>query len=160
MAEYFRANAGIVVFNKNRQVLLCQRNDVADSWQFPQGGIDAGETPLAAAYRELAEETSLTSVVPVKTLEQPIRYRFPPDVIAAMRQRGYNNVGQEMYWTLFYFTGDDSEINLHTAEPEFCAYRWGSLAEACELIVEFKKNVYRQMSAQFAPLIDTFEINK
>ena len=159
MAEWYRRNAGIVVFNRQRRVLLCKRNDVKKpSWQFPQGGIEDGETHQQAALRELKEETSLQNVVPIKTLTEPLRYRFPKQILSSLQKRGYTNIGQEMYWTLAFFAGDDSEINLQTAEPEFSAFYWGTLEEACEKIVLFKKPVYEQMSRLFAPLIEQFKI--
>lgn len=159
MAEWYRLNAGIVVFNKQKQVLLCRRRDIKkNSWQFPQGGIEENENPLQAALRELKEETSITSVIPLKTLDKPLKYRFPPTVIRALQKKGFTNVGQQMYWTLAFFTGDDQEINLNTNEPEFDDFRWGTLEEACEEIVNFKKEVYLTMSAKFAPLIEQFKI--
>lgn len=160
MAEYYRLNAGIVVFNKQHKVLLCKRNDVADSWQFPQGGIDEGETPKEAAFRELKEETSLTEVTWVTTLTEPARYRFTPEIIASMQKRGYNNVGQDMYWTLFYFDGDDREINLNTAQPEFDEFCWTTLDRAYDLVVDFKKPAYQKARTEFQPLIDQYKITE
>ncbi|MEE6207000.1 MAG: RNA pyrophosphohydrolase [Alphaproteobacteria bacterium] len=160
MAEYYRLNAGIVVFNKQHKVLLCKRNDVADSWQFPQGGIDEGETPKEAAFRELKEETSLTEVTWVTTLTEPARYRFTPEIIASMQKRGYNNVGQDMYWTLFYFDGDDREINLNTAQPEFDEFCWTTLDRAYDLVVDFKKPAYQKARTEFQPLIDQYKVTE
>ena len=157
MVEHYRLNAGIVVFNKARKVLLCRRNDVKDSWQFPQGGIDEGETAKEAAFRELKEETSLTRVTWVTTLKEPARYRFPPEIISSMQKRGFNNVGQDMYWSLFYFDGDDNEINLNTAQPEFDEFRWGTLEEAYLLVVDFKKPAYQKACTEFQPLINGYD---
>ena len=153
MSEVFRPNAGIVVFNKDGKVLLCERSDKKGAWQFPQGGIERGETPLQAAKRELNEETSLKNVLPVKTLSEPAPYRFPPDVLALTQSRGWPYVGQKMYWSLFYFDGDESEINLDTKDKEFCAWRWGTLEQAYDLIVDFKKSAYIVALNEFAPLI-------
>lgn len=158
MSELYRRNAGIVVFNRKRQVLLCKRNDVADSWQFPQGGIENGETVTQAALRELKEETSLHNVVLVKSLNVPARYTFPPRILASMQRRGYANVGQDIYWSLVYFDGDDSEINLQTAEPEFSAYQWSDFQTACDLIVDFKKTAYFAARDAFEPIINRFEL--
>ncbi len=157
MAEWFRRNAGIVVFRADKKVLLCQRNDMVDSWQFPQGGIESGETPEQAAARELEEETSLKGLKRIETLTEAARYRFPPAVIASMHKRGFDNAGQDMYLSLFYFDGKDSDINLQTAEPEFKAFKWGTLEEAVKLAVEFKKPAYEKMYQVFKPLIEQYK---
>ena len=157
MAEWFRRNAGIVVFRADKKVLLCQRNDMADSWQFPQGGIESDETPEQAAARELEEETSLKGLKRIETLTEAARYRFPPAVIASMQKRGFDNAGQDMYWSLFYFDGRDSDINLQTAEPEFKAFKWGTLEEAVTLAVEFKKPAYEKMYQACKPLIEQYK---
>ena len=153
MTEEFRPNAGIVVFNRAGQVLLCQRSDEVEAWQFPQGGIEKGETPQEAAKRELYEETSLKNVVPVQTLTEPVSYRFPPTVLALTQSRGWHYVGQKMYWSLFYFGGKDTEINLNTEGQEFKAWRWTTFAEACALIVGFKKTAYAVAAENFEPVI-------
>ena len=98
----YRRNAGIVLFRHDGKVLLCERiENYPKRWQFPQGGIDAGETPLQAAQRELKEETSVTSVKFIATLPRPIRYDFPEAVKKAHPER--RNDGQEQYWHLFLF---------------------------------------------------------
>ena len=158
MTDTYRLNAGVVVFNRKRQVLLCRRSDEKDAWQFPQGGIEKGETPAAAALRELKEETSICSVKLVKTLSESVKYRFPPDVLAVTQSRGWKHVGQDMFLSLVFFEGDDSEINLDTKDREFDAYRWGTLQEAYDLIVDFKKPVYTVAVREFTPLIEQYPI--
>lgn len=155
----YRPNAGIVVFRADGKVLLCVRNDCDDSgknWQFPQGGIDQGETPLQAAVRELREETSVTSVEYAGALPEPVRYDFPAAVKQKNAARGIFNDGQEQYWHLFYFTGQDGEINLQTEEPEFKAYQWVDIAQALDRVVAFKYAVYEQVVKGFAPLIKQY----
>ena len=156
MAEWFRRNAGIVVFRADKKVLVCLRNDMPDSWQFPQGGIEDGEAPEQAAVRELKEETSLSGLKRIITLKKTARYRFPPEVIASMQKRGFTNSGQDMYWSLFYFSGADSEINLNTESPEFSYFKWISLENAVDLAVDFKKPAYEKMYQSFKPLIENF----
>lgn len=156
MSDLYRLNAGIVVFNRQRRVLLCKRNDVADSWQFPQGGIEYGETVAQAALRELKEETSLQNVILVQSLDKPVRYTFPLPIQEKMKKRGFNNIGQDIYWSLVFFGGDDNEINLNTAEPEFSQYCWSSLDEACNLVIDFKKQVYEQAKTAFEKIIKTY----
>lgn len=158
MSEIYRRNAGIVVFNRQRQVLLCKRNDVADSWQFPQGGIEEGETVAQAARRELYEETSLKNVTLIKSLEMPARYTFPPNIIELMQKRGFHNIGQDIYWSLFFFDGNDAEIDLQTENPEFSEYRWGTLEEACSLIIPFKKTAYEAAHSAFGDLIAHYKL--
>lgn len=154
MSEWYRRNAGIVVFNPQHKVLVCQRIDMANSWQFPQGGIEQGETVKEAAIRELGEETSLKNVKHIISLENPARYTFPPHVIASMQKRGFTNAGQDIFWSLFLFEGNDCEINLQTAEPEFKSFRWVSLQEAYELCVDFKKPAYQVAVEKFLPYIE------
>lgn len=153
MAEY-RLNAGIVVFNKQGKVLICRRKGWPDAWQFPQGGIDEGETAQEAAIRELREETSLTGLKLIKTLEFGVRYDFPSEIAKKLNYGGKSYAGQEVYWSLFYFDGDDSEINLNTAEPEFDAFRWADFEEAVKGIVEFKRNAYQVALREFEKLVE------
>ena len=130
MKKVFRPNAAAVVFRQDKKVLMCRRIfPKTDGWQFPQGGIEAGETAQEAALRELKEETSVHSVTAVKTLDYPLRYEFPEEVKAKFRTRGIFNDGQEQYWSLFYFTGQEDEINLKTEEPEFDEFGWFDLEE-------------------------------
>lgn len=154
MPEY-RLNAGIVVFNKNGNVLLCRRKGSLNSWQFPQGGIDTGETPEEAAIRELEEETSLRGLQKIKTLDYGVRYDFPPEIAKKLRYDGKQYKGQEMYWSFFYFDGKDEDINLKTANPEFDAFRWTDMAEAYEIIVDFKKTAYKTALDEFNKILKT-----
>ena len=161
MEQHFRKNAGVVVFNAQKKVLMCRRIvPQTDGWQFPQGGIEQGETPLQAAQRELFEETSIKSVVAVKTLDYALRYEFPESVKQKFGARGIVSDGQDQYWSLFYFTGKNSEINLRTAEPEFDEFAWKDIEEAPDLVWEVKKDVYTKMVKEFKPIIDSFDVKK
>lgn len=153
----FRPCAGAIVFNDKGLVLLGNRIETPeDAWQFPQGGIEAGESPASAALRELFEETSVTSVKPVYTEEKATRYEFPPFVKEKFQRRGIDTVGQEIYFSLFYFYGDEKEINVNTAQPEFGQYAWKSFDFAVQNIIEFKKEVYVKAMKTFAPLIEQY----
>ena len=102
---YYRNCAGVIVFNRDKKVLVCARVGKRDNqWQFPQGGIMKKEQAAAAAVRELYEETSIKSVKVVKTLNEPLRYDFPGSVRRKMLRRGIDSLGQDMFWSLYIST--------------------------------------------------------
>ncbi len=151
MNKSYRLNAGIVVVNAQGLALLCERSDYANQWQFPQGGINNGELPIDAAKRELYEETGIKSVKLLASNPTTLHYDFPPKIAAHHKYKG-----QEQYWFLFEFNGDDSEINLqiNPNEIEFKSYRWAPIEEALEAVVEFKKEVYNKVVEYFTPIIE------
>lgn len=156
----YRKNVGIVVFNQDKKILLCERADTErGQWQFPQGGIDAGETVLEAAVRELFEETGIKSVQLVKVLEKPIKYDFPKDIYDRFTKNNPKNIyiGQEQEWVLYHFFGDDSEIDLETDKHvEFVQYQWTNKEFAIENIIHWKKDLYRKVLKTFQKYIDEF----
>src|SRR5207248_3023646 len=108
------------------------------NWQFPQGGIDAGEDLLGAAYRELHEETGVSTVALLGRTDGWLTYDFPADHGGSKQARGWK--GQRQVWFALRFDGEESEINLTAhAPPEFDAWRWGYLEEAPGLVVPFKR---------------------
>ena len=153
MSFLYRKNVGIVVFRKDLKVLVCARADKKDfRWQFPQGGIEEQENVVEAAKRELFEETGITSVELVAQLPKPIKYDFPK----ALFYKNKKFRGQEQRWVLFYFFGDDKEIDFlkNPEEVEFKAFEWIDPDEAPKRIVDFKKNVYLQVIEGFKPIIN------
>ncbi len=154
----YRKNAAIVVFRSDKKVLLCQRKDCyGKSWQFPQGGIDNGETPLDAAFRELREETSVVSVSYVDAYPEPLRYDFPPEIKIKNKRNGIHNDGQEQFWFLMRFDGTEDEINLQTEEPEFCRYKWVDIESALDCVVAFKYDVYCKVVADFKRKLELYK---
>lgn len=154
MSKKFRLCAAAVVFNQEGKILLGNRIEtIEDAWQFPQGGIEAQETPAEAAKRELFEETGISAVQLVYAADMPVRYEFSEDIKAAFRKRGIYNDGQDIYFVLFYFTGNNTDINIHTQQPEFKDYKWDSFNFAVENIIGFKKDAYLQAHKTLLPRI-------
>ena len=145
-AQFFRAGVGAVIANRHGQVLVCERTDVAGAWQFPQGGLRAGEAPLDGAYRETEEETGLTraSLRLRKRYPGLLAYELP---VAARSAR--TGLGQVQYWYLFV-VADGAAIAL-PAGGEFKAARWVSFSHAASRTVGFRRGLYRQLRAAFAP---------
>ena len=146
--EGYRLNAGIVVINDDKKILLCERNDVKGAWQMPQGGIEDGESPVSAALRELYEETGIKASVDdvLAETKEWLYYDFPPN--AVFWKENYR--GQQQKWVLVHFKGDDASINLATFEREFSAWKWADTREVIESIVPFKRNIYERVISEFS----------
>lgn len=148
-APFFRASVGVVVARDDGRVLALERSDVPGAWQLPQGGLDAGETPLDAALRELAEETGLPAAAVRLEAEHPdwLAYELPPE-----RRRKRTGLGQVQKWFLFRFAGDEAAIRPADVEhPEFSTWRWMPLARLAEETVAFRRPVYRRLVEAFGP---------
>jgi len=151
-AAAYRPGVGLMLINRTGQVFVGRRIDMAEeAWQMPQGGIDAGETPRQAALRELAEEVGTDKAEIVAESASWLRYDLPPDLAA--RMWGGRHRGQRQKWFALRFTGEDRDIALDGAHPEFRAWRWVAPEELERLIVPFKRRVYRKVVAEFAPVI-------
>lgn len=156
MAETFRKNVAIIVANSVGQVLLCARADKKGlEWQFPQGGIDDGETVIEAAYRELREETGITDVELVAEMPEFQRYRFPPEILEGFKKLGRTHIGQDQHYVLFRLKSDDVKIDFetHPEEIEFKAAKWAEIDEAPKGIIHFKKEAYLQAAEYFKPYL-------
>jgi len=121
------------------------------AWQMPQGGIDPGETPRQAALRELEEETGTAKAEILGETVGWHHYDLPPELTGGIWGGRFR--GQRQKWFAMRFTGTDSDINLATEHPEFDAWKWVAPAQLPELIVEFKRDVYVAVLAEFAAVI-------
>lgn len=157
----YRPCVGAMLINAAGLVFVGRRLQGGDeaeldhSWQMPQGGVDPGEDLLAAAKRELHEETNVTSVELLAEAPDWYAYDIPRDVVGQRWKRKWR--GQTQRWFAFRFTGPESEIDVlqpggGTFEAEFLAWRWVPMAELPGLIVPFKRPVYEKVVAAFAHL--------
>ena len=148
-----RSGVGIVVLNKKNEVFVAQRIDNQNNfWQMPQGGVDRGEDYLAAAYRELEEETSIKNVDLIKELDGLISYKLPENLLGVIWKGKYR--GQEQKWFVMRFLGHDSEINIKTKNPEFCEWKWIALENITDLVVDFKLHVYEDIKKKVNEILN------
>jgi putative (di)nucleoside polyphosphate hydrolase len=129
-------------------------NKEGDAWQMPQGGMDDGEDVLAAGYRELAEETGVGEAAArlIARAPEELFYDLPPELIPTLWGGRFR--GQRQHWLLMRFTGSDEEIDLEAHDPaEFCEWKWADPEALPDLIVPFKKRVYRAVVEMFRDLI-------
>ena len=151
--ELYRPCVGVAIFNPKGQVWIGKRAGETGPyiWQFPQGGIDPGETPEYAAIRELEEETgiSVQSVAPLGQSSAEFFYDYPEDVQKNSRTRKWR--GQRQIWYALRFVDDNSWVNINAQQPaEFSEWKWGDLTDTPNLIVPFKRKVYEQLVIEFA----------
>lgn len=161
----YRPCVGLMIINPRNLVWIGRRADSKKYdepegrghwWQMPQGGIDEGEQPVGAALRELSEETGLAgpNVEILAESSEWLYYDLPAERIGKAWGGGYR--GQKQKWFLIRFTGSDAEINITPDNPEdieFNDWRWAPSDELVDLIVPFKREVYRAVLAEFAPLL-------
>lgn len=148
----YRPCVGVTLINPAGLVFAGQRLDSAvPAWQMPQGGIDRGESPEAAALRELEEEIGVAPAR-VEVLDATpdwLRYDLPPELMGKVWGGRFR--GQEQRWYLMRFLGEDGEIRLETEHPEFSSWRWIDAGALLAGIVPFKRAIYEQVLARFRP---------
>ena len=148
----YRPCVGIFLLNNDDLVFAGRRIDSrAEAWQMPQGGIDAGESPLQACMREMREEIGTNTAELVSQHDDWLYYDIPLPLADRLWQGRYK--GQKQKWMALRFTGDDSDINIATEEPEFCEWKWLSPHDLVDLAVPFKRDIYQNVLAAFAPYL-------
>ncbi len=137
----YRPCAGIALLNKDNHLFMGKRLDSsAEAWQMPQGGIDDGETPEQALWREMMEEIGTTHGQLEYTIPDWLYYDLPDALQGRLWGGAYK--GQRQKWFIVRFTGHDSDINITTPHPEFISWQWVAPEQVMDLIVPFKRDVY------------------
>ncbi|MEG3178471.1 RNA pyrophosphohydrolase [Sphingomonas sp. RB3P16] len=148
----YRPCAGIMLLNAEGLVFVGQRIDAeVEAWQMPQGGIDDGEDPEATAIRELGEETGIAPehVALIAAAPDELFYDLPEELVGKVWKGKWR--GQRQRWFLYRFLGQDSDIDIATAHPEFKSWQWVRPETLPNVIVAFKKELYEQVLAAFSP---------
>jgi putative (di)nucleoside polyphosphate hydrolase len=153
----FRPNVGIILLNQRSQVFWGKRIRT-HSWQFPQGGIDRGENPEQAMFRELHEEVGLhpQHVQVLARTRDWLRYEVPDRFIRRDARGHYK--GQKQIWFLLQLVGHDWDLNLRaTDHPEFDAWRWNDYWVPLDVVVEFKRGVYEMALTELSRYVPRFD---
>ena len=144
----YRPCVGAMLLNREGLVFVARRIDMrTEAWQMPQGGIDEGEAPRKALLRELREEIGTDKAEIIAESHDWLHYDLPEELIPIVWGGKYR--GQRQKWFLLRFTGEDSDINIATPEPEFLEWKWADPSTLPALIVPFKRELYQQVLAEF-----------
>ena len=147
-----RIGVGVVVLNNKNQVFVGKRKDnPVDKWQMPQGGVNEKESFLSAMKRELEEETNIKSIEILKVLNGWFEYELPENLLGIIWKGKFR--GQKQKWFIVKFIGEEKEINLKTKHPEFIEWKWVEMNELPEIIVDFKKKVYKKILIELKKFI-------
>jgi len=149
--DKYRRGVGVMLLNREGKVFVGARIDNTDeAWQMPQGGIDDDDDEWATALRELEEETGIPPILVERVSATPERLKY--DLPDELRPKlwGGKYAGQDQDWFLARFLGTDADVNIATKHPEFRDWKWIEPAELPELIVPFKRELYRQLLREFA----------
>lgn len=151
----YRPNVGAVLFNPAGLILVARRADMANAegaaggWQLPQGGMDEGEDPAIAVFRELEEEVGTAQAEILAEHPEWLTYDLPAELLG--KALGGKWRGQKQKWFALRFLGTDADIRLDLdPHPEFDAWRWARLAELPAMAVPFKRAIYERLAVDFA----------
>jgi putative (di)nucleoside polyphosphate hydrolase len=149
--DRYRRGVGVMLLNRAGQVFVGARIDNTDeAWQMPQGGIDEDEEPWATALREVEEETGIPPHLVERIADCPERLKY--DLPEGLRGKLWSGkwIGQDQDWYLARFLGTDADVNIATSDPEFREWKWIEPGQLPELIVPFKRDLYRRLLREFA----------
>ena len=147
----YRRGVGVMLLSRQGKVFVGARIDNTDeAWQMPQGGMDPGEEPWATALRELEEETGIAPelVERIATCPERMKYDLPPELRGKLWGGKWR--GQDQDWFLARFLGTDADVNIQTEHPEFRDWKWVEPRQLPDLIVPFKRELYRRGLREFS----------
>ena len=149
--ELYRPGVGMALFNKQGFVFVAERLDSPGAWQMPQGGIDPGEAPEVAVFREMEEEIGTRDARIIGMLNDWIYYDIPERTAQKLWDGKYR--GQKQKWIALEFTGQDHDIDLESFEhPEFARWKWVPITHLLDYVVSFKRGVYERVAKEFYQL--------
>lgn len=147
----YRPCVGIFLLNQEQKIFVGERIDTPGAWQMPQGGVDEDENIHVAAMRELAEEIGTNKAEIIMTAPEKLKYELPDHLIKNHWNGKYR--GQEQTWIAARYLGSDSDINLNAHHPpEFSDWKWIKPENCLDLIVPFKRELYKDVLRQFSSL--------
>src|SRR5579872_5168985 len=147
----YRPCVGVMLINRDGLVFVGRRIDqTVEGWQMPQGGIDGDETPVEAGLRELKEEIGTNKADLLREMRDWVAYDLPDHLLGVALHGRYR--GQKQKWLAMRFLGDEGDINIRTAEPEFSTWKWLAMEALPRLIVPFKRDTYERVIAEFRDL--------
>lgn len=140
----YRPAVGMMILNAENKVFVGQRLDNKGlAWQMPQGGISPHEDADQAMLRELEEEIGTRNVEIIVKSKTWYKYDLPPEIAGRLWNGRFK--GQQQIWYVLRFRGKDTDININTYRPEFCAWKWVEKTELLDLVIPFKRELYERI---------------